>query len=310
MLSDVAMSVSFAEGHSPEAPVFPKTGGNERYVVVSMHPDQVNISYDAKINYSSPRWPLVEVKGAATVANGGNQIVIKPGAWVGRHQIYMFVRDGDRILPPSELTEDDYLILNVSYSGPHLDAPVRDSAHLSGLEMIEFSYPMDPQGRKGEAKFGAFGVIGGKLVRATDQVIDPTETAVFILATKDGKIQLVSKESVLPEDDALAQSLLEGGARPVITGGTGPATETGKADGKKPTGNIQEIVGTTIAVEYSSNGPILWVETNPGERQPVHLHDVAQTYPFENSRKHVRIKTDDSGTYADSILVELGLSPN
>lgn len=302
MLSDVAISMAFSEGHSPEAPVFSKTGGNERYIVVSQHPNNVTISYDAKINYASPRWPIVETKGSATVANGGNQAVIKAGQWVGRHEIYMFVRDGNRILPPSELSENDSLVLNVRYSAPHLSTPVQDSAHLSGLGMVEFAYPLDPQGRPGEAKFNAFGVIGGKLVRSADQVIDPSETAVFILATTDGKIQLVSKNSVLPEDDELAQRLLEASARPVLISDTSPASETEKSNGK--VNGLTEIEGMIIALEYGSNGPVLWVEKSTGGKQPIRLHTIAESYPFENSRKHVRVKTDAAG-YAKSILVEL-----
>src|SRR5262249_5132081 len=48
MLSDVAVSMSFTEGHSPEAPVFTKLGGNERFVVVSQKPENVGISYTAR----------------------------------------------------------------------------------------------------------------------------------------------------------------------------------------------------------------------------------------------------------------------
>ena len=314
MLSDVAVSMSYSEGHSPEAPVFNKDGGNQRYVVVSQHPDDVKVSYTAKINYASPRWPIVTVSESKTVKDGGNQMVVKPGQWVGRHEIYMFVRDGNQIVPPSQMTEDDYLVVNVAYNGPHLKSPIKDSAHLSGLEMIQFSYPLDPAGGKGEAKFSAFGVISGKLVRAKDQVIAPDETAVFILASKtDGTIQLVSKDTVLPESDTLAQSLLEGGARPVVSDDGTPVSETekhpagtgmgtGNGGYGKPLSGLKELSGVAVAVDWTPHGPGMWIQSDTGDRTHVRLHE---SYPFENTRRRVRVQLDDTGTYADSIMVEL-----
>lgn len=340
ILSDVTLSMSWKApdglGRSPVAPVFTKDGGNQRYTVNSRVPNDVIVNYDAKINYAAARWPIVPVKGSVKVSDGGNQIVIKPASWVGRHQIFMFVRDGDKIVPPTDLTEDDYLILNVSYSAPFLKDTIRDSAHLSGLEMVEFSYPTDPLGTKGVAKFSAFGVIGGKLVRATDQVIDPDETAVFILATRGGTIQLVSKNSPLPEDDRLAQDLLNGQARPVVSGakGTAPDTETTKAgaadgpaggygdgkgygvgDGKgygvgvkagkgNGTGSaVGEVVGRTVGVEFSGDGAALWILNAAGQRVRVRLQDPKEAMAFETASKNVRIKLD--GDHAKNILIEL-----
>ena len=144
---------------------------------------------------------MIQQRVTQKIADGGNQMVFKPGALIGRHWIYMFVRDGDRILGPSELSEDDYLVANVTYSGPHLPAAVKDSAKISPLEPLEFSYPLDPQGRIGQATFAAFGVLGGKMVRATAQAINFTEDAVFILADRSGKVQLVSEEAVISESD-------------------------------------------------------------------------------------------------------------
>lgn len=304
MLANVAMSISYSEGHSPEAPVFNSEGGNQRYTVFSQKPDEVTISYTGKVDYAPPRWPIIPISGSAKVKNGGNQIMVKTSQWVGRHEIYMFVRDGDRIVSPMELTEDDYLILNVSYSAPHLGAPVRDSAHLSALSMVEFSYPMDPQGRRGEAKFSAFGVIGGKLVRAADQVIAPDETAVFVLVSRDGTIQLVSKNTVLPESDRLAQSLLEGQARPVVTVIKGePIAETEKSSNGAH--DDKDVSGTVVAVEYGFSGPALWIETDEGKRRRVRLRREQEADPFDDAPRHVRVRLDESGTYADALLVEL-----
>jgi hypothetical protein len=302
MLSDVAVSMSFSQGHSPEAPVFAKIGGNERYVVVSQNPDEVQIRYNAKINYAAPRWPLINVSDSKTVKLGGNQIVIKPGQWIGRHQIFMFVRDGNNIVPVTELTDADYLVLNVSYSGPHLSAPIKDSAHLSGLEMIEFSYPLDTTGRPGVAKFNAFGVIGGKLVRAGDQVISPDETAVFVLASKDGRIQLVSKDSVIGESDSLAQDLLAAAARPMVTG---PGAAGAVPEAVKAVANGAGIEGTTVGVEYDQTGSALWINEDKGGIIRVLLHSVDEANPFSNTKHHVKVKLDPTGKYADSIVVDL-----
>lgn len=308
MLHNVGVSLSFSEGHSPVAAAYGTDGGNNRYTFYSHQPDQVKIKYTAKVDYAPPTWPIVQAQGEATVAQGGNIIPIKTSAWVGRHEIYMMVRDGDRILPPSELSEDDYLVLNVSYSGPHLKAPVKDSAHLSGLQMVEFSYPKDPLNRPGVAQFSAFGVIGGKLVRTPMQVLNPDETAALVLADKKGTLQLVSQNAPLPEDDKLAQTLLEAAARPIVTfnTGTAPTSETDKANKKtNGTGNALEVVGMVTAVEYGPNGPALWIKKTSGDKQRVQLRHVQEADPFDESSKYVKVNLDDTGTYADSILVEL-----
>lgn len=305
MLNNVGVSVSFSEGRSPVAEAYGADGGNDKYVFYSHKPDQVKIKYTAKVDYAPPSWPIVQAKGEATVAEGGGMIVLKTSEWVGRHEIYMLVREGDRILPPSELSEDDYLVLNVSYSGPHLKAPVKESAHLSGLQMVEFSYPKDPLGRPGVAQVSAFGVIGGKLVRTKAQTLDPKETAVFVLADKtNGTIQLVSQDSPTPEDDKLAQSLLEGSARPVVTfNGAAPKPETEEPNGK-PAKTLQ-VVGIVTAVEYGSTGSALWIQKSNGEKQRVQLRHAQEADPFDEASKYVKVNLDDSGTYADSILVEL-----
>ncbi|MEH7505806.1 hypothetical protein V7152_28280 [Neobacillus drentensis] len=75
-----------------------------------------------------------------------------------------------------------------------MQAPIKDSARISSLELLEFSYPLDPVSRTGQAKFSAFGKIGGIDVNAEEQPINFDEGPVFILADKNG-IQLVSRDS-------------------------------------------------------------------------------------------------------------------
>ena len=59
-----------------------------------------------------------------------------------------------------------------------------------------------------------------------------------------------------------------------------------------------------MGVEYGPEGPALWIQSN-GTRKKVRLHTVEETYPFEKSSRSVKVKLDDSGKYAESILVLL-----
>lgn len=307
-LQTAAITWTASEGKSAEAPIFGEEGGSKTYIITSTKPNDVKITYQAKISYKPAKWPIVVAKGSETVAEGGNQAIFKTAAWVGRHMIYMFVRDGDNIVPFSELSEDDYLIANVSYRGPHLRNPIKESARITPLEPLEFSYPLSPAGELGEARFSAVGVLGGKMVRAKEQVINMNEEAVFILASKEG-VQLVSESTILPESDALAQSLLENKARAIVkpVEGTGVVAESDRdISSESGSSSSKEVAGTLVAVEYGSHGPALWVQTN-GTRQRVKLHSVAEADPFDDEGpKKIRVRLDDSGEYADAILVELG----
>jgi hypothetical protein len=311
----VAMSWEKGGGHTPEAPVFNKDGGEQRYTVVSTAPDAVKVNCTAKISYAPPRWPVIPFSMSQTVQEGGQTMKIKTSAWVGRQTIFMFVRDGNRIVPPQDITPDDYLVLNVSYSGPHLPDPVRDSAHIDALTPIEFAYPLDPQGRPGVAKFSAFGVIGGKLVRAPEQVIPQEDTACFILATRGGNIQLVTSKSELPEADELAQTLRQLQGRPVFPGagskpgettrkgpgqaaGTGPGTGPGYGAGKI-------LTGRTAGVEYGAQGTSLWLRLPDGTSKRIRLHSIEESIPFEKESKLVKVQVDASGEYAENIFVDL-----
>jgi len=303
MLSNASVSLSYSEGHSPEAPVFTKDGGNQRYTVISTNPNKVMVNCGAQINYSPPRWPVIPYKIAKTVGDGGNQMVIKTSQWVGRQTIFMFVREGNRIIPPQELTFDDYLVLNVSYAGPHLPAPVRDSSHIDALTPIDFSYPLDPQGRPGVAKFSAFGIIGGQLVRAQEQVIPQDDTAVFILATRGGKIELVTSQSALGEADILAQNLKQGQGRPLLSGTVDKSSETTRKGSGAGSGNI--VTGRTAGVEYGSQGTSLWLRLSDGTSKRIRLHSIQESTPFEKESKLVKVQLDNSGEYAENIFVDL-----
>ncbi len=294
LLSDVAVSWTASEGKSPEAPVFGTNGGTQQYIITSSKPQNVLVKYSAKINYAPSTWPIIETKGEAIIGAGGNQVVLKPSSWIRRHMIYMFVREGDQIKSPSD---SDYLICNVSYQGPHLPNTIRNSARITPLSPLEFSYPKDPAGGSGQAKFSAFGVIGNKLVTSNEQDIKMDEEAVFILASDKG-IQLASQSS-LPETsrDDLAYRLLTSSAHPIAT----QLSPEGETERKS-----NEITGVVIAVEYNfESGPTLVVESANGEKHCVRLREAKEADPFDESRKRVKISFDDTGMYAEKIVVML-----
>lgn len=306
MLSNVGVSLSYSEGHTPQAPVFNQDGGTQRYTVVSTAPANVMVNCIAKIDYAPPRWPVIPYTLSQRVSAGGNVIAIKTSAWVGRQTIMMLVREGDRMLPPEEWSMDDWLVLNVSYSGPHLPAAVRDSAHIDALTPIDFAYPLDPQQRPGVAKFSAFGMVGGKLVRAAEQVIPQDDTTVFILATRGGGIALITSQSQLPEDDTLAQDLRESKGRPVLSGtisSTGSPVATPSDETVKSGSKI--ISGRTAGVEYGSQGTSLWLRLGDGSSKRIRLHSMEESMPFEKDSKLVKIQLDQSGEYAENIFVDL-----
>ncbi len=226
MVDSVAASLTFDEGHPPEAPVFGKTGGTIQYFVSSSHPDVVTIRYHARVNFVPANWPLIEIDGSANLVQGENHIVLKPGTWIRRITFYMYVREGNKVKSSSEVNPNDYLILNVIYQGPNSIPLIKASSHITPQVPVEFSYPLDPASVPGQTKFSAFGVINGQSVRSQESPIDQGESSIFILTDQNG-IQLVSKQAVLPENDALAERLLHSGARPIVV----HSTELSGSDG-------------------------------------------------------------------------------
>ena len=309
-LETTAVSWTASEGKAPETPVFGTDGGVERYTVTSATPNDVEISWRAQVNFAPPSWPVVETSGRATVGEGANQVVIKPASWVGRHMIYLFVRDeaGEVVFDPSSpLLTDSRLVANVSYEGPHLARPITESSQISPFEPLEFSYPLSPEGARGVAKFSAFGAIGGRMVRATEQTINFDEEGVFIVASPSG-VQLVSEDAVFPESDRFLARLRRDGARPVVTDHVGsPVVGESRprpvGGSTESAGNGHRIEGTVIAVEYTAAGPALVVESN-GRHRSVPLRTTELADMFDDTRKRVVIDLDDR-QYADRIRVQL-----
>lgn len=305
VLENVAISWSASEGKGPEAPVFGSDGGNAIYTVTSQNPDNVEIRYQAKVNFTPPSWPVITTSGRGRVERGGNQTVIKPASWVGRHMIFMFIEENGQIKLIG--AENDYLVCNVSYNGPHLPNPIRASARITAFEPVEFSYPLSPDGALGEAKFSAFGVVGGTLRRSAEQVINFDEEAVFILAT-ESEIKLVSQASVFPEsDNSLAARLKRARARPIVIGGT---SETGRMgthrhDAVTPSmANGAELRGKIIGVEYGTPHTSLLLETHSNGVRRIPLRNSELADRFDDERKRVRVHLD-AQSYADAITVEL-----
>jgi hypothetical protein len=221
--------------------------------------------------------------------------------------IFMFVEENGEIKMAG--AENDYLVCNVSYAGPHLPNPIRASARITMLEPVEFSYPLSPTGQLGQAKFSAFGVIGGKLRRSAEQNINFDEEAVFILASQSD-IKLVSQASVMGESgDSLGRRLVEARARPQFFDGV-PESVRAELDRKSETmrptapqdGN--ELRGTVIGVEYGRLGPSLLVQTLENAMRRVPLRDGELADRFDDERKRVRIHLDEQ-SFADEVTVEL-----
>jgi len=310
MLSTAAVSMSWSEGRSPTAPVFAATGGQQRYTVVSTHPSDVVVNCTTQVSYLPARWPVTKYSESKSVRNGGNQMVVKTASAVGRQTIFMFVREGNRILPPTEVSADDYLTLNVSYAGPHLPNPVRDSAHIDALTPVDFAYPLDMAGRPGVAKFSAFGVIGGQLKRAPEQVIPQEDSAVFILATRGGDIQLVTSATVLGESDNLALDLVRSQGRP-LAGVVPTAEDERTGHGAKPGAVVpaqndgRVLIGRTVGLEYGAQGGSLFVLLADGSTRRVRLHSNEDWSLFEKESKEVKVNLDASGEFAESIFTAL-----
>lgn len=343
-LANAAVSMVWTRGRAPAAPVFPKEGGNERYTVVSTDPASVGVKCVTQLNYTAPKWPIVKSVQERTVQDAGNQMVVKASASVGRTELHLFVIDanGKVVFNPSSAIED-FLVLNVSYEGPHLAAPLRDSARLDPGTPVEFAYPLDLEGRPGTAKFSAFGQIDGRLRRAKEKVIPPDETAVFILVNEaTGDVRLITSEDQLEEAGDVAADLVRAQGRPLTTDLTPPRpapearrharpvpkarpeamrrtqpeahrrprTEVGKAmaqsNGDSTRSYTGEVIrGWTVGLLYGSDGTSLEVRLSDGTSRRVRLSPAEDWSAFERESRDVEVQLDASGEYADTIRTTL-----
>lgn len=296
-VATTAVAWSSDSGHGPESPVFSTNGGTMQYIVTSATPDDVKISYTAKIDYAPPQWPIVTTTGNGKVKDGLQDVLIKPSAWIGSTTIYLYVKDtvkkGIKLVTSSNT--NDYLVVNVSYAAPNLSLPIKASSRLSLDNPVTFSYPLDPQGRPGTAKFSAFGVIGGKLLSAPEQPIKLDEQAVFVLVSDT--IQLVSADAVLTEDDTTAKDLLSRGDGVKVTTTTGGVTtETGKAGAAATT-----ISGILVATEYAADGTSIWLDTDTGQNARILLAYEGMV-PQVRQRTQVNVKLDKQGRALDIMI--------
>ncbi len=308
ILESVNVSMSASEGFVPKSPFFGVEGGVKNYTVTSQNINDVEVSYLAKVNFAPSNWPIIETQGKAKIGQGGNTAVVKPSAWVGRHHIFLFHHNGQMIVPPSP---QDYLVCNVSFEGPHLEHPIKDSAKISGFEPLQFSYPLSPDGRKGQAKFSAFGVVNGRFVISKQaQDISFDEEAVFILVSSDGNIELVSQASLAGEsasrnDNSLATRLLTAGARPVIKdttseNGSYPEGKTRPNSNGKPNGIL---IGHITKVKYYNDKTEVSIRTEDDKEHTIRLHDEEEAEPLRGCKNQkVEIEVSKNG-YAESIAI-------
>ncbi|WP_141502923.1 hypothetical protein [Paenibacillus luteus] len=195
MLENVGVSWSASDGENqsstPQSPVFTSEGGNKTYTVTSQKPDEVVIRYTAEINYKPNNWPIIQTSGEEK-GRDGRQLTIKTSSWVGRLKINMEIRDGNQITPHSQVSKDDYLTVNIAYSGPHLSTAIKESMRVTPNEPLEFAYPIDMQGRSSTATMSIFGVIGGNLIQTNEQPLDLSKVTLYLLANKDG-VEIVAR---------------------------------------------------------------------------------------------------------------------
>jgi hypothetical protein len=151
--------------------------------------------------------------------------------------------------------------------------------------------------------------VGGEMKRAPEQVIPQDDSAVFILATRGGKIELVTSQTILNESDNLAQALKAGQGRPILSGAVAKSSETTRkgAEAKMPSGNGygKVITGRTFGVEYGTQGTSLWIRLPDGTTKRLRLHSVQDSVPFEKDSKLVKVQLDSTGEYAEGIFLDL-----
>lgn len=220
----IAGSLDFGDVRPPEAPLFSNTGGTQQFLVSTMHPEAVTVTYRLKVNFKPANWPIVEAAGTAPLNADGFKVVVRPELWIRRHTVYMYVRNGSRIVPAAEANPADYLTLTATYQAPYLPSQIRTAARITQQGPIEFSYPVPPGAQPGNATLSAMGVIGGQLVRAASLDVHESDDAIYLLV--DGsKINLVGRNAVVSESDALVERLRQSNARPVVSNGPAPAAE-------------------------------------------------------------------------------------
>jgi hypothetical protein len=215
MLDTVAISLSVSDGQAPAVALFDASGGVISQTIQTAHPEQLTVKYHAKVNFAPLSWPVVELEGTLPFEQTGYRLVLKPAQWIHRHEIYFMVRRGDRILQPHEVDPEDYLVLNASYESEGMRS-IKESIRLTPMQMMKFCYPQVPNAPLGQVKLSAMGLIGGQMVKSAVLSLPNSDKPVILFASQD-RIQLVSADSPLLEDDRLAQRLVEAQARPVMT---------------------------------------------------------------------------------------------
>jgi hypothetical protein len=153
-VTSVGVSLDFGDVHAPEVPTFDRAGGTRQVLISTQRPDEVRVSYHAKIDFEPRNWPIVETDGVAALATDGYRIVARPGSWLRRHTAYLYIRRGNRILNPSEADPADYLALTATYAGarPCLAHPRRGPHHTAGADRIQLPGAARSDGGPGHAR--------------------------------------------------------------------------------------------------------------------------------------------------------------
>jgi hypothetical protein len=232
LLESVSVAWSASEGTTPHSVVLGAEGGSETFMVSATDPDEVEVRYKAKVNFRPAAWPVIETGGAKRVADGGNRIVLNPGAWLASMQIYLYRREGDQVLPLQELDERDSVVVNTTYEGPHLPAPIKTSEQITPGTPLEIDLPRDPEGRPCQAFIGVYAVLSGRMMRVQDRSVDVEAGPVFLVFDEDG-VEVITSETAITESDRAAHRLTSNGARPAVRHRR-PGSQPGARDRRSP----------------------------------------------------------------------------
>lgn len=215
LVQTVSVAWSASEGAPPQSPVFGPEGGTETYLVTSQDPDAVEIRYRATVSFRPGNWPLIERQGRQRVADGGHRIALDPGSWLAGVQVYLYRRDGDHVRPFDTPAENDSIVVNFTYTGPHLSVPIRISERITPQRPLEFQIPRDPEGQPGQATVGCYGVLDGRMVRVREEPVDLDAGPVFLLYDEN-RLQVVTSHMPIAESDRAARRLVAASARPAV----------------------------------------------------------------------------------------------
>lgn len=227
-VAQVALSLTFSEGHVPETAIFGRDGGTFRYTLVGTNPRNVRIGYTAKILYTEPGWPVMEVHGSITPSD---DLLINFDAknFVRRVSLYLMKRRGSHVETPSEADAEHYILTAraVRHSSDRRKA-VSQEISLQLTQASELTLPFDPSDKNARVTLNVFGEIHDRAVSAREFTLGLEDTSVFVIVDPANNLQVVRRSAMLGETDPLAQRLATTGAALQVVRQQSSSSESGE----------------------------------------------------------------------------------